>query len=568
MSKQDYDVVVVGTGAAGAMAALKAADLGLRVLMVEKSHQFGGTSATSGGLMWVPNNGLTDIEDSREAALKYLEQIMKGPVRREKVEAYLDTGPEMIRFLQQKGVELFADDEYPDYHSEVTGARTGRAVGSPAMDGVKLLGDDFLFLRDQFDRFKLFGRVAFDLQEMYVLGVRKPGWFSTMFKGLLRYWFDWPLRFKTRRDRKLTIGNALMAQLWRAINDTKSVDLWLNTGLKQLTTDDQGRVAGVVVSRHGKDYPVEAGHGVVIAAGGFEANQELRDKYWKVKTDVTWSLAPKNQNTGDALLAAQELGAATEFMDEGWWNTTMRMPTQVANLEETHITVFDIARPHSFCVNRQGKRFANESGPYDNFGQAQIQDYKESGGSIPCWLVFDSQFRSKFTAGGIDPTPLLPDKKIPPHWWGQYIYKAENLADLAQQIDIDADGLQETAAQMNRYASSGVDEQFRRGSASYDQIWGDPRVEPNSCLGSIDKPPYYAVPLYLGDIGTKGGLKTDVHARVLDAQDEPIRGLYAAGNAAGSPYGYCYPGAGGTIGPATIYGYRAACFIGDTAGKD
>jgi 3-oxosteroid 1-dehydrogenase len=234
---------------------------------------------------------------------------------------------------------------------------------------------------------------------------------------------------------------------------------------------------------------------------------------------------------------------------------------EVSNFEEIHQAVFDVGRPHSVCVNRNGDRFVDEACGYDRFGNAMLEDQLKTGANTPCWLIFDATFRYKFPAGGIMPTAIMPDRKIPVDWWDQYIFRADTVAELAAKIDLDADKLQATITRMNEYARTGVDREFGRGSTAYDRNFGDLNVKPNPCLGPIGKAPFYAVPINLGDLGTKGGLKADAQARVVDCDGKPIPGLYAAGNASGSPFGNCYPGAGGTIGPAMVFGYIAANHI-------
>jgi 3-oxosteroid 1-dehydrogenase len=263
-----------------------------------------------------------------------------------------------------------------------------------------------------------------------------------------------------------------------------------------------------------------------------------------------------------------KIGAATEHTEAGWWMPTMHLPVQdVANFEEIHQTAFDVGRPHSVCVNRNGARFVDEACGYDDFGKAMVTDQLKTGANTPCWLVFDATFRQKFTVGGFMPTILMPDSKIPPDWWDHYVFKADSIQALAEKIHVPSEALRKTVANMNQYAKTGVDPEFGRGNNAYDQMFGDFNVKPNPCLGFIDKAPYYAVAINLGDLGTKGGLKADAQARVVDGTGRPIANLYAAGNNAGSPFGNCYPGAGGTIGPAMTFGFVAANDIAARAGK-
>lgn len=556
---ETFDVVVVGSGSAGMMAATRAADLGLSVLVVEKASKFGGTSATSGGGIWIPNHGLGEIEDSRENVMHYLDQVLDASVRRDRLEMYVDKGPEVLRYLNDIGVEFYAVPEYPDYFSRTDGAVAGRVLLTREMDGGEI-GEDVHTMREQFPRFKLFNRYAFDIDQGFKFSYRAPGWQIVFLKMVLKYWTDFAWRRKTPRDRRLTMGGALIGGLFREAKK-RGVEVRLDTGLETLIRDTGG-VTGVEVSRFGRKYSISARHGVVIAAGGFEWNQPMRDKYFEFSGSTRWSSTPEEGNKGTATLAAQAIGASTEHMAHAWWAPTMSMPIPgVSNMDMTHQAIFDVGRPHSVCVNQNGDRFVDESCSYDQFGLAMIEDHRKTGANLPCWIIFDVRHRNKYTCGGFLPTSLMPDRKIPRDWWDHYIFKADTIDALARRIGLDPDALSKTVGKMNEYARTGVDPEFGRGDNIYDQYFGDPSVAPNPCLGSIDTAPFYAVPIYLGDLGTKGGLKADANARVLDEQGDPIAGLYAAGNASGSPFGNCYPGSGATIGPALVFGYLAASDI-------
>jgi 3-oxosteroid 1-dehydrogenase len=218
-------------------------------------------------------------------------------------------------------------------------------------------------------------------------------------------------------------------------------------------------------------------------------------------------------------------------------------------------------------VNRNGLRFVDEACGYDDFGKAMVADQLKTGSNCPCWLVFDASFRDKFSAGGFMPAPVMPDRRIPPDWWDHYIFRADTLASLAKKIQVPGDALTKTVASINAYARSGRDPEFGRGGNAYDRFFGDPGVKPNPSLAPLETAPFYAVPINLGDLGTKGGLKADAQAQVVGSHGKPIPNLYAAGNAAGCPFGNCYPGAGGTIGPALTFGYIAANDIAARAGR-
>jgi 3-oxosteroid 1-dehydrogenase len=555
MSVETYDVVVVGSGAAGAMAALRAADRGLSVLILEKAHKFGGTSATSGGVLWVPNHQLEPNDDSREKTLTYLNSIMTGPVQRDRLDAYLDQAPEMARFIKSLGIPLNVA-AWPDYYPLAPSARVDRSLICDTFDG-RELGEHFPLMREQYNRFKVLGRYSMDVMEFFSISTRAKGWMVTFLKMWFRYWTDRGTRKLTKRDRRFTMGAALMGWLHKHVL-ARRIEIRLDTKLEELVVTN-GEVTGVKTNHFGRVYEIAAKQGVVLAAGGFEWNQELRDRFFEVPGLTRHSSSPEDANRGEALIAGMKIGAATEHTESGWWIPTMHLPmASAANFEEIHQAAFDVGRPHSVCVNRNGVRFVDEACGYDDFGKAMVADQLKSGANTPCWLVFDATFREKFTAGGVMPTLLMADSKIPPDWWDHYLFKAASISALATKIGVPVDALQKTVANMNQYAKVGTDPEFGRGGNVYDQMFGDAHVKPNPCLGSIDNAPYYAVAINLGDLGTKGGLKADAQARVLDVSGHPIPNLYAAGNNAGSPFGNCYPGAGGTIGPALTFGFVAA----------
>jgi 3-oxosteroid 1-dehydrogenase len=553
-----YDVIVVGSGGAGLLAALRAADLGLSVVVVEKSHRYGGTTAASGGALWIPNHGLEGHLDSDAQAMAYLAAVTQGADGK-RLRAYIENGPRLVSYLSEVGIRFQVVASLPDYFSNAPGTVAGRALFPAEIDGSSL-GNDYLTMRELPHAFKLFNRYSLDLAESFALSARPFGWQWVAAKMLLKYWLDIPWRLKTRRDRRATMGVALIAGLRRELN-RRGVQVLLNTGLEQLDVAD-GRVVGIRVSSSRQLSYLRANRAVVLAAGGFEQNQSMRDRWMAVPTNAKWSLTPPGANAGDAIRAGEAIGAATEFMGCAWWAPSMQLPARdVPNVDVTHQMFFDHRHPNSVCVNRLGFRFVNESGSYDRFGMAMIDDHLKTGANVPCWMIFDATYRAKYPCGGIMPASVMPDRRIPPEWWDNYLYRADDIGGLAGKIGIDGARLTTVINEMNDYAATGVDPQFGRGGEAYDRYFGDARVGPNPCMGPIDKPPYYAIRIDLGDLGTKGGLKADEHARVLDRQGDPIPGLYAAGNSSGSAFGNCYPGAGGTLGPALTFAYVAANHI-------
>jgi len=555
----DHDVIVVGSGAGAMLSACRIADRGLSVLIIEKSDRYGGTSAISGGAIWIPNNDqmkAAGVEDSPEEALTYLRACVKGEVSEERLQAFVDNAPRLVRYLNQSTRVRYAPNaHYADYYPGVPGAKPGaRTMDIEKFDAAEL-GDEFANLRDQSPATLIMGRYSMTTPEAVHLMGRLPGWKRLIGRIVIKYWLDVRWRLRTRRDRKLTFGNGLVAALRRSLMDRK-VPLWLNTGMESLIVEN-GRVAGVMVRREGKELRLDARCGVVLASGGFERNQAMRDTYLPGPSQAGWSATPP-VNTGDAIQAGMAIGAQTALMNHAWFCPTLAVPG-----EEKQRGVFaERSMPGTVAVNAQGRRFANESAPYLDFVYSMYADQASNGGSVPCYLVFDAAFRSKYPMGPLMPSSVMPDKRLPKDWDGKVYWRADSVKALAERIGVQAAGLEESVRNMNRYAGSGVDEEFDRGGNSFDRFYSDPSVTPNPNLATISQGPFYAVRLDAGDIGTKGGLLTDEHARVLDQQDQPVAGLYCIGNNSASAMGASYPGAGGTLGPAMTFGFVAAEHIG------
>ena len=558
-----FDVIVCGSGAAGLLAAIRLADKGLKPVVIEKSGRFGGTTAVSGGGLWVPAHGLTDDGDSYEQGMTYLRAESKGDVREEKLAAYLAAGSETVSYLGEIGVAMTASPAIPDY-IDAPGSRSGRSLFPLAIDGSQL-GEDFFRLREAPETYRLFGRIAMNLDEGLVLAMRKRGWIGTVVRLLARYWSDLGWRRKTPVDRRLTMGRALIGSLRLAMKK-RQIPIWFDTSLCRIRHHGD-RVVAIDVKRHGNIVTLETPKGLVLAAGGYEQNQALRDRHLPVATDRGWSLTPPGMNNGVSIELTDELGAATEHLGAFWWAPSILLPSKkIANLIAAEAMYFDNRHPFSLCVNRLGKRFVNESCSYDRFGQAMIADQLVTGANLPCWMIFDWKFRCRFSCGPILPHSLLPDRRLPPEWWDSYIFKAEDLRSLGRKIGVPSETLMATVERLNGFAAVGQDEDFGRGNAAFDRYFGKPNVKPNPCLGPLDTGPYYAVKIELGDLGTKGGLKTDSVARVMKKDGTVFDNLYAVGNSAGSPFGNCYPGAGGTLGPALVFARLAADDLGSRAG--
>ncbi len=552
---QEFDVVVVGSGGGGLTAALCAQSHGLSAVVVEKSDKYGGTSAVSGGGIWIPCNddiARTGGSDSYEEALTYLKSLIGDAVPQANLEAYLKNAPEMVRYLARTfGVHYHNVPKYPDYFPTHPGGKAGWRSMQPDAFDARLLGAEFDRQRESFPGTLLMGRIAMDQIEAHTLFSRGPGWIRLTLKLLLRYWLDFAWRRKTHRDRRQVLGQGMVAALRYAMMQ-RNLPLQLNTGLESLIEED-GRVVGLTVSQKGRTLRYRARRGVVLACGGFESNQQMREQYLAKPTRVAWTAAPPI-NRGDGIRAGQAIGAALGHMDLVWGSPTVNKPGAAQQ-----VTLFvERGMPGCVAVNRKGRRFVNEAAAYPDFRNAMYADDAKGNGTVPCWLVFDATFRYKYPMGIFLPGQIEPDAKLPKDWLDKVYYRADSLDALAAKIGVDAAGLKDTVAKMNGYAKTGVDLEFHKGETAIDTYYSDPSVKPNSCLGPIVKPPFYAVKLDAGEIGTKGGLVTDARARVLREDGGVIAGLYAVGNTADAVMGPTYAGAGSTLGPAMTFAYVAA----------
>jgi 3-oxosteroid 1-dehydrogenase len=550
------DVLVVGSGAGGMTAACRAKDLGADTLMIEKSSRYGGSSAMSGGVIWIANNHLmpaSGIKDSDEDGIAYLTTLTEGKVPAARIEAYVKYGKEMLKWLHDKTrLSFSALSVYPDYYCEAPGYKSGsRSLDPTPFDG-RLLGDEFDNLRDQHTQLLIFGRYA--LTTMEVAGVFKqaPGWIKTLGEQMIAYWLDFHQRFRKRnkRSRRTTFGNALSASLRMSMID-RNIPLWLNSGLRELVVDN-GRVVGVVADRDGAIVRIEAKKGVILAAGGFESNQQMREKYLPGPTKAQWTAANPS-NTGEVIEAGIHIGADTAFMDDAWWGPTCMPPGE----ETARMLVIEKSLPGNIFVGKDGKRFTDEAAAYIEIVKDMHKAQKAGREVVPAWFIFGKHYRKKYPMGPVLPGNNMPDFAVPKHLWNTFIYKADSVVELAYKIGVNVENLAQTIANMNEYAKTGVDKEYGKGSTEYDRFYGDNEVTPNPCLAPIEAP-YYAVQIFPGELGTKGGLKADEFARVLDVKGDTIPGLYAVGNCSGALMGPTYAGAGSTIGPSMTFGWVAA----------
>ncbi|SEJ51674.1 3-oxosteroid 1-dehydrogenase [Pseudomonas linyingensis] len=558
-SQSAYDVIVVGSGAGAMAAAVVAADQGLSVLIVEKSDKYGGTSAISGGGIWIPNNHYFAEKggnDSFDKAFTYLKASTEGKIDEERLRAYLEYAPRMIHYLETRSrVRYTVAEKYPDYYPHLPGSLPGGRTLDPELFDTSLLGDELNNLRKPSPSTLLMGRIAWTARHAHKAMAREFGW-RLMILGLMaRYKLDIKWRRKTKQDRRAALGSALIGSLRRSLMD-RQVPLWLRTDFRELMIKD-GRVAGIKVCRDGQMLTLEARRGVIFGSGGFEQNQALRDKYLPQPTRAGWSATPPANNTGAALEAGMAAGAATDLLDWAWWAPTIHVPGE----EKPRGVFAERAFPGAIVVNGLGKRFVNEAAPYLEFGDAMYREHQKGGKAIPAWVIFDAHFRFHYAMGPLMPAQVMPDSRLRKEWLNSVYWKGDSLADLARQIGVDAGGLESTVKRVNEFARTGIDVDFGRGGNVFDRYYGDSNVKPNPCLAPLAKGPFYAMRLDAGDIGTKGGLLTNANAQVLHQSGEPIPGLYAIGNTSASVMGTSYPGAGGTLGPAMTFGYIAAQHI-------
>ncbi|TNF34792.1 MAG: FAD-binding protein [Gammaproteobacteria bacterium] len=553
-------VLVVGSGNGALTAALSCYEYGeTDVLVIEKASQYGGCSSLSGGGVWIPNNRYAKAEgadDSPADARAYLEATIPPVVPRVMLDTYIKEGPRMIDFLHERTrVRYESLAHYPDYYSDKPGARNGHRSLEPEPLNISDLGDEWKQLVQTHHMMYLFDRIAIQQKEAAVLVSRSPGWIGITFKLMLQYWLDLPWRLKDKRSRRITNGCAGIARLRLSMID-RNMPLWLNTAMTQLITDEQGRVIGAEVNRDGKTLRIRARKGVVLAAGGFEKNQAMRDQYLPKPTSTEWSAGWKG-NTGDAIRAGLAVGAATSQMNGAWWCTTFSAPGEPL----PRLAIMEKSLPGNVVVSRSGQRISNESQNYMAYQLALFARHNEQDPMVPAWMVFDRRFRRQYVVGPLLTADSNPDFMVPKEWYASgFLHKANTLQELANSAGIDENGLLKTVADMNEDAKTGNDRHFQRGAAAYDRYYGDPQVQPNPCLAPIVEPPFYAMRIDPGDFGTQGGLVIDTHARVLKEDGSAVEGLYAIGNCSAAVLP-TYPGPGSTLGPAMTFGWLAARHI-------
>ncbi|MFW6090337.1 MAG: FAD-dependent oxidoreductase [Actinomycetota bacterium] len=530
-----YDVVVVGSGGAGFATAMGAADEGLSVLLLEATDKWGGSTAMSGGGMWLPNNPLMrreGVSDSRDEALTYLETTVGEEGRassRERKEAFVDGVADLVATAEKYGMRFDRAGEYPDYYPELPGGKIGRAIEAVPFD-TKQIGE-------WWDSCRAVMPLPIKTDDVWLLARAwsTPGGFA----GGARFMFRM-LGGVVRGKRLVGLGAGLASSFLNVVVQQQGSPLWLNAPLEDLVVEDD-RVVGVRARRHGRTVRVRANRGVMLAGGGFESNTEWRQKYHGI--DGYPSGNPGN--VGGPIEIAQRAGASVELMNDAWWGASVAPAPGYGPA----FIVAERSLPYSMMVDAQGERFANESESYVDLGHRMLEHDKDG----PYWLIGDVRHARRYLR-----TFAMDPKNNKAMREAGIMVKAQTLGELAGRIGVDPARLDATVTRFNGFARAGVDADFGRGNSAYDRYYGDPTVKPNPCLGPLEKGPFTAFKVVIGDLGTKGGVVTDADARALREDDSVIEGLYSAGNNSASVMGRTYPGPGSTVGPATVFGLRAA----------
>lgn len=539
MEDSSKKVVIVGSGSAALTAAIAAKEAGLDPLILESTDRLGGSSAMSGGGLWIPNNPLmlnAGVPDSYADARMYMDRVIGdvGPASSpERRDTFLREGPRMVEWLTRLGFRFSYTPGYADYYPELAGGSVkGRSI-EPDFFDLKKLGEwkDKLNIQMAIPLHTLdaaqislsFRSLSAFLHTANVIGIRTIG------SALV--------------GKKLAgLGGALIGQLLYLVLQ-RSIPIWLNSPVVELITEN-GAVTGVIVEKEGQRITVHA-RAVILAAGGFARNNEMRQKYHPHPITTDWTVATDG-DLGVPIQAGIDIGAATALMDDAWWG-----PVFIDSKDKSQFMLWERSAPYGIIVDSSGKRFMNESASYVDCGHWQYERNQQVP-AIPAFLIADARHR-KFYPFGM----LLPGQTPKEAYESGFIVKADSIAELARACGIDAGTLEQTVQRFNQFAASGKDLDFQRGDSAYDRVYSDPRVKPNPNLGEITQPPFFAVRVWPGDLGTKGGLLTDENARVLRADGSPIPGLYAAGNNSASVMGRTYPGPGSTIGPAMVFGMLA-----------
>lgn len=534
---ESADFVIVGSGGGSMIAAMAVVDAGRKPVILEKTDRIGGSTAMSGGVFWIPNHPLQHrdgIPDSAEKGRTYLDAAVGdlGPATsRARKDMFLNQGPKMVEYLEAKGMPFIRCEGWSDYHDDLPGGLAESRSLAVEPFNVKELGPEWATkLRRGLSSVAVRGVEG---RRLMLMKRNLDGKLAALAVGLRM------IKGKLLGREYVGAGTAIQGRMLQMAL-RHNVDIRINSGVSEIV-EENGKVTGVVTVRDGKPWRIEAKDGVLINAGGFSHNAEMRRKYGPQPSSTAWTNANPG-DTGEMIEVAKAHGAATDFLDGAVWILTSTPPSG-----ERYMHVLDLPKPHCILVDQQGKRYTNEAQSYMANGQALYAH-----GQVPVWAIIESRHRDRypwsFHAGA-----------TPQAWFDSgYMKKAATIEELAAQIDVPADNLKATIERWNGFARKGVDEDFGRGSKAYDLVFADPTHGPNPGLGAIEQAPFYAVAIYPGDVGTFGGILTDEYARALREDGSVIPGLYATGNSTASVMGKTYPGAGASISPSFIFGWVAA----------
>jgi 3-oxosteroid 1-dehydrogenase len=542
------DLLIAGSGGGGMAAALAALDSGIEPLVIEKQALVGGSTGLSGGMVWLPNNPLMradGIPDSHEDGLAYFDDVVGDigePSSLARREMFLTAGYEMINFLIRKGVRLVRCPGWSDYYPNHKGGNeAGRAIEGIPYDAAALGNWSD---KVQPSMAKSYGGFVLKTNELRAVQYfnRSPRAFAVATRVFAR-----TRAAKLRRQELLTNGASLIGQMLKALIDMRGEPpIWTEAAMQDLIVDD-GRVVGARVTHNGAALNIEARKGVLLAAGGFSRNPDMRRRYGGDQpNDGRWSIANAG-DTGEVLQTAMRLGAKTDLLDEAWWLPSIFIAD---GGDAARALGSGRQRPGAIYVDGTGRRFCNESNSYVEVGKAMYANK-----AVPCWMVFDEGYIHRYVSGA---NPFkkrsLPEELIE----RGAVLRGNTIADLARQMEVPADALEQTVKRFNGFAAKGLDPDFGRGQSAYNDCLGDPGYRTNAALGPLDKAPYYATRVVPADVGTCGGLVANEYAQVLDENDRVIEGLYATGNITATVMGRNYLGAGGSIAYTMVFGYVAA----------
>ncbi|MDA8851834.1 FAD-dependent oxidoreductase [Hyphomicrobiales bacterium] len=530
--KKEFDIVVLGAGASGMMAALSAHENGSSVGIFEKQSLIGGTAGISGGIIWAPMNShmkKAGIDDDRSKSIEYFMSLSQGDINQPLLEAFIDNCGEALDFLEEKTDAKFSIlDGYPDYYLDRPGALKG---GGRALDNHLF---DFSILGDWASKVRNNGMpLPLTLAETPLGGGT----------GVIP---DDIMSERLAKDSR-GFGQALVGALLKGCLD-RGIEPYLDTKAKKLIKNDE-RITGIEIEKNGQTQTIIARRGVIIATGGFEWNKDFVTTF--LRGPLRAPASPPG-NDGDGLLMAQEAGASLGNMTSAWWSPVLSIPGDnwPEGGQKSSPILIERTLPHSLMVNKSGKRFCNEATNYSALaGAFHFFDPNKYGyPNLPAWIVFDSTYRDKYPFANIMPGSENPS----------WMKTSPTLDGLANELDIDSENLVSTIQNFNSFVEEGDDKEFFRGKSDYDSFYGD-RSQSGvySTLGKLEKAPFFAVEINIGALGTNGGARTDEYGRVISASGNIIEGLYTVGNAMAGSTGSVYAGAGGTLGPALTYGYLA-----------